>query len=464
MTKRTHSNNHRMPVNNHSGIRRVIPLNIGTVVFGILFLYLIVSAVSYATTRHVKSYRVTSGPLAQNQTYTGLALYQEQVVNADTAGFINYYAAENEKVKSGGIVYGISPSKTDRAPVTVSANTLDTIRRSMEDFSTGFNPADFHEVYSLRYSVEGAILDQNLGDKANQSGTLTVGGETISTAGADGIVLYRTDGYENFDLETLKADSVDEKNYHVKSLKTDQTVQAGESIYKLIQSENWSLIIPLTPRQIVNLSDTSSIKVKFLKDGVTQNAAFSILTAGDGSYFGKLDFSNGLRRYIDNRFVDIELVTNTRVGLKVPVSSIVSKEFYTIPEEFATNGGDGNEAGFLRAAAGADGSVQPSFVSTTLYEHKNGKYYIDDTDLKPGDVLVKDGGGSDRYLLNQKESLEGVYSMNKGYAEFRKVNIIDKNEDYCIVEKGTPYGIAQFDNIVLNASGVRESQITAQPS
>ena len=44
---------------------------------------------------------------------------------------------------------------------------------------------------------------------------------------------------------------------------------------------------------------------------------------------------------------------------------------------------------------------------------------------------------------------------------FRKINIIDKNEDYCIVEKGTPYGIAQYDNIVLDASKVKESQITA---
>ena len=55
--------------------------------------------------------------------------------------------------------------------------------------------------------------------------------------------------------------------------------------------------------------------------------------------------------------------------------------------------------------------------------------------------------------------LEGVYCINKGYAVFRKVVIIDQNEEYCIVESGTTYGIAQFDNIVSDSSTVKEEEI-----
>ena len=73
---------------------------------------------------------------------------------------------------------------------------------------------------------------------------------------------------------------------------------------------------------------------------------------------------------------------------------------------------------------------------------------------------MKDGS-TERFIVGDTAELEGVYNMNKGYAVFRKISIIDKNEDYCIIEKGTPYGIAQFDNIVENASKVSESQITA---
>ncbi len=35
---------------------------------------------------------------------------------------------------------------------------------------------------------------------------------------------------------------------------------------------------------------------------------------------------------------------------------------------------------------------------------------------------------------DDEETLYGVYNINKGYAVFREVTIIDENEEYCIVE------------------------------
>ena len=45
---------------------------------------------------------------------------------------------------------------------------------------------------------------------------MTIGNETISTASADGIVSYSTDGYENFDLTSITPEEMDEKSYEVK--------------------------------------------------------------------------------------------------------------------------------------------------------------------------------------------------------------------------------------------------------
>ena len=49
--------------------------------------------------------------------------------------------------------------------------------------------------------------------------------------------------------------------------------------------------------------------------------------------------------------------------------------------------------------------------------------------------------------------------MNKGYAVFRKISVLDQNDEYCIVDKDTSYGIAQFDHIVLNGNSVKEEDI-----
>ena len=44
--------------------------NIGTIMFGVLFVYMIICLVMYLTTEHVTPYEVTAGPLAGNYRYT----------------------------------------------------------------------------------------------------------------------------------------------------------------------------------------------------------------------------------------------------------------------------------------------------------------------------------------------------------------------------------------------------------
>ena len=51
------------------------------------------------------------------------------------------------------------------------------------------------------------------------------------------------------------------------------------------------------------------------------------------------------------------------------------------------------------------------------------------------------------------------YCINKGYAVFRKVVMIEQNDEYCIVETGTTYGLSQFDYIVRNGNTVKEDDI-----
>lgn len=453
----------KVPDSNHSGIRRIFTLNIGTIVFGILFIYILISIFLYITATHVRSFRVTSGPLARNAEYTGIAVYSERVVAADASGYVDYYAGDHSRVKCGGVVYGITPARKQTEAAPPDAETLKKIRSDMEQFSQTFSTTNFHDVYSLKYQIEGDLLSEKLSARQISgvtSTSLSLGDSTVSVSSSDGIVCYETDGYEGMDTKNMDAKLFDEKAYRMNSLKTDKRVSAGDPVYKIIESENWSLLIPLTAKQIVKLNNISGVRVKFLKDSVTQNADFTILTMSDGSYYGKLDFTSGLIRYLDSRFIDIELVTNSAVGLKIPVSSIVSKTFFTIPEEYATYGGNKKNIGFMKASADKSGNATTVFIQPTVFDHQDGRYYVDDSMFREGDIVIRDGS-TDRYIIRDQAVLEGVYSMNKGYAVFRKISILDKNEDYCIVEKGTPYGIAQFDNIVENASSVRESQITA---
>lgn len=470
-------------------LRKVAGLNIGTIMFGILFIYMSFSAILYFTTTHIESYQVTSGPLSRNETYTGLAIREETVCTAPSSGYITYYAREGSKINASGAVYGLSSTKKSTSTASLATEELLKIRNDMMSFSKGFNSSKFNNTYSFKYELKGNILqyaesensssapltsdeydesDDSSGEDNITNSNVYAGNESICQSQSDGIILYSTDNYEGKTIDTVTAEDFDQNSYHETDLKTSDSVQSGDEVYTIITDERWSLLIPLSDKQAEKLKDRSTIRVKFLKDDMTQNGDFSIITI-DGGKYGQIDFNKGLIRYASDRFLDIELVTNTVVGLKIPLSSIVTKDFYVVPSRMATT--QNNETGFMLASGNKDSgtfksvsiyaSVEDTSVSKLATDGSEDQpmiYYIDKSSFKEGDALIDPDTG-EKYIIGETDTLEGVYCINKGYAVFRRIEILDQNEEYAIVSKNTSYGLARYDHIVRNADKVKEEDI-----
>ena len=452
-------------------IRKLFSMNIGTMLFGMLFIYMAFSAILYLTSPKIESYQVIAGPLSRNETYTGLAIREESVHQAETSGYITYYAREGSKINADGVVYGISSTKTSDSQTELNTDELSSIRNQMLNFSKGFNSSNFNSTYSFKYEMEGNIL-QYAGVTGNStsdqndstSSVVSYGNQTINKADSDGIVLYSKDGYEGRTVDSLTTEDFDQNSYHETDLKTQGSVNTGDSLYTLITDEKWSLVLPLSEKQAAKLADRTAVRVKFLKDDKTQSGDFSIIEI-DGAKYGKIDFNKGLIRYASDRFLEIELVTNTVTGLKVPLSSIVTKEFYIIPSKYATTNTDSQETGFMVQSNGKNNT----FVTSTIYaqEEQSGSkddgetsylYYVDKKDFKEGDVIISQKGQS-KFVVSDIGVLEGVYCINQGYAVFRRIEILDQNEEYAIVSKATSYGLSRYDHIVRNADDVNEEDI-----
>lgn len=475
-------------------LRKIVGLNIGTIMFGVLFLYMAFSGILYMTTTHIESYQVTSGPLSRNETYTGLAIREESVYTAESSGYITYYAREGSKINASGAVYGLSSTKAAQSSSQLSQEQLSKIRSDMMSFSKGFNSSKFNNTYSFKYELKGNILqyaesglgssapltsdtDENSDSSDTDTSSISYGTQNISKAQSDGIVLYSTDNYEGKTVDTVTAEDFDQNSYHETDLKTSDSVKTGDEIYTLITDERWSLLIPLSEKQAEKLKDRSVIRVKFLKDDMTQTGDFSIITI-DGEKYGQIDFNKGLIRYASDRFLDIELVTNTVVGLKIPLSSIVTKEFYTIPSRMATTNPQSNETGFMMEEKTKSGKNATAFKSVSIYasiedtsasavtsaaasdssEETPSIYYVDKSAFKEGDTIVNSKTG-ETYVIGDTDTLEGVYCINKGYAVFRRIELLDQNEEYAIVSKNTSYGLSRYDHIVRNADKVKEQDI-----
>ena len=66
---------------------------------------------------------------------------------------------------------------------------------------------------------------------------------------------------------------------------------------------------------------------------------------------------------------------------------------------------------------------------------------------------------SEKYALSKRGSLIGVYNINKGYADFKQINILYNNDEYSIVQSNTSYGLNVYDYIVLDVTTVSEDEL-----
>ena len=194
---------------------------------------------------------------------------------------------------------------------------------------------------------------------------------------------------------------------------------------------------------------------RFLKNDYESLAKVEIITNKDKNY-GVLYFNDSMIAFATDRFVDIELVLDEVKGLKVHNSAIVSREFYLIPAEYATDSNARDSAGFLRKIYLEGGTESTEYVNADIYNRVDDMLYIDTSVFANGDVLVKPDS-TDSFTVGEKDVMTGVYNMNKGYADFTKINVINSNKEYSIVESESMYDLQVYDYIVLDGDGVNDS-------
>lgn len=456
--------------------RKPLNINVGTIIFTIIFLYIVFSVYTYLTSDQVKFYEVLEGSIVKEERYTGVAVRQEQVMTADTSGYIHYYIQEGKRAAVGSKVYTIDESGqlqsylAEHPELTSELNDeqLADLRSRLSSFAVNYSDEDFGRVYDTKYALDAAALEySSISSTADLDAVLgDLGMNFIQvTAPAAGVVSYVTDGLESLTEAAVTADLYTMSGYTRTITKPGGLVEAGAPVYKLITSSDWNLIFPVNDEQKTQYQDVKQIRIQFSESGLTATAALSIYTAQDGNNYGKISLNQYMEEFCSERFIDFEILNDDRVGLKIPVTSVTIKDFYVVPKEYKAVSADGAE-GFNRQVIAEGGTTGLEFVETSIYKEDDQYCYIaipdegDTASLKAGDFIS--GSGSQNYQIGPTGEIEGVYNINKGYAVFRQIERMESNNEYIIVKAGTSYGISVYDHIVLDAATVYEGELIYQ--
>lgn len=454
--------------------RRPLNINVGMIIFAIIFIYMAFSVSTYMKKEKVQFYEVVEGNIVNENTYHGIILREEEVQYTDHAGNINYYIREGKRAAVGTRIYSIDETGSmgqflkehPEANVTLTDSNLSDIKRQLSGFSMNYTGESFGELYDLQHTLEASVLEYvNFNALGNLDALIKQSGISFQQvrAPASGVVSYAIDGFESLDPSQISMETFNREGYSKAITKAGELIDKSAPVYKLVTSDKWSIVFPLTEDDVAEFTGKTSLMVTFRTDELQIMGDFSMITGSDGKPYGKLDFDQFMVQFVSDRYVTFELAAEKVDGLKIPVTAVTEKNFYLVPLEYMTQGGDTSNTGFMKEVY-PDGNTAFEFVPATIYYSTDEYYYIDmgeNSPIKAGDYVVKPDSG-DRYQIGSSASLQGVYNINKGYAVFKQIEILKSNDEYHTIRKGMRYGLSVYDHIVLDAKTVYEGQLIYQ--
>lgn len=465
-----------MAQGNHSNIRKYhkpLNINIGMIIFGVMFIYIIICIIMYTRTEHLNGYEVKMGSLTVNNVYRGIALREETLYQSIDAGYAYYFVPEGTHVACGDLVYAVDSSSNlaelmneTSEEKKLTNSDYSSLKSKIMNYRSSFSETEFSTVYDFKYDLQSEVAklnNQAVLNAMNEMSEMT----GISKCYADraGAVVFSSDGYENLTPQEITSESFDEETYQKNQFLAANRFGKDDNIYKLVTKEDWEVVIPVDTERVAELQEAEYVKVKFMKDQYETSGKVTVYGSDEeaGITFVGLTFTTSMINYITDRFVDVELVLEEKTGLKIPNSAIAQRNFFLIEEDYIVLHDDNKTQGVMRQTFTEDNEITTEFVETPIYnvDEKEGIYYIDESVLKVGDVLYQEDS-VETCTVSKQASLIGVYNINKGYADFKQINVLYDNEEYSIVESNTKYGLRAYDYIALDASTVVADQFVTE--
>lgn len=444
-------------------------INIGIIVFLIMFLYITINVYIYFTKDHISIYEVHEGTTAQDNLITGLILRNETIVNSDNAGYISYFQKEGARISKNASVYAVDEGRqildvitSGEVPITLSKENNAALKHDLRSFQTSFSDDNFSYVYEFKENAQSTVLDllntamivqgQAIGEETG----LTYSYNTVQSP-ESGIITYYVDSFETVTADTVSMDMFQKENYKKNSLRTTESMLKNSPVYKLITSDEWSIVLPITSDQHNKLIDKKRITFSILKDDFETTAKLTLLQRGS-DYFAVLTMNKNMESYLEDRYLDIELNFDAVEGLKIPLTAIIDKDFFLVPIEYFTKGANSDDKGLSMESYSKTGEVSFSFVPTDIYYQDETNAYVDARLFTPG-TWIRKPDSEDRIQLTKLGKLTGVYNVNMGYAVFKRIEVLYDNDEYCIIKKDTSNGLSVYDHIALDGTTAVEQKI-----
>ena len=289
--------------------------NIGTIVFLVLLIYVLINVMIFVGKEKLTVYKVTEDKILSTYSLTGIALRNEKLLKAEDDGYITYYTEEGKRVKKSGMLYVLDKNgkvqkefanqvEEMKGRGDIQENTR--IKNRLSEFKSIYSDKDFEDVYDLKYDLKNAVLGINEKSlkKVMEQVKEQVGDASFSTrrSSISGIASFYSDSFDGREAGQIKASDFERENYRVTKLNSTDKVKKGDTVCRVTKNEKWTLTVLLDKEQYTSLKGRKTVTVKFVDDQMKAEAGVETEKKEDG-YFAYLSLDQYLIRYIGERIL-----------------------------------------------------------------------------------------------------------------------------------------------------------------
>ncbi len=444
-------------------------INIGIVIFLVILIYVLFHVYTFWTKTEIPLYEVQPGELYITSQCDGMILREEELVYTDIAGYINYYYGEGSRVAKNCTIYSIDSNRDIYDLLSGSATEIKLAGEDLADLKQLLQETLVYDNSGVHIAEKKAeittgyqrLIDTMLMEELNQIVTSTgiISNFHVVSTEKSGIISYMLDEFTDYTLQDVSASSFEKKD-NATSMYSVDLLAANSPVYKMITSDNWSIVVILNENLYGQLLGKTSATF-YLDNDIKVTAPINCYRKDD-TFFAEIQMDKYLSNYTSDRFIDVKFEIEHVEGLKIPESAITFKNYYRIPEEYLVQGGNENEKkkGLLVEEFNSDtGTTQYTFKEAEIFYSNDGFAYIDCLDFAK-EIYISTPDMTSRVMLYTFENkLEGAYNINKGYAVFKRIEVLKKDNGYVIIKKNSASGLSAYDHIALQAETVVEDAV-----
>ncbi len=451
-----------------------------------IFAILYASVQVYLSTKENRlvNHIVENGVMENVISGKGKIIRDENVIYAPRDGEVEYYFREGEKVRSGSLLCKIYEKQLSES-LEEELDAIDSEILKYQSKSEGnedlenvdmyiyglideflvYQGTEYEfDKYKLMEELKGKfdlkrsiILKDNSQDmnsmifeRDTKAGVLNSSKSNVKSP-EGGIISYYIDGFEeNYtpdNIPKLKGKYLDISSNKIIVGSKKNDIQKAEAICKVVSNAEWFITSALDKEKTKEwtINDVKAIRIKDVADGTVMGTIVNVL---EDTKSNNITFriTEQLNKFMPFRDVEIEIVISRSTGLKVPNTSIDTKKYLKVDEEYITTHDGKNYV--IKIVNGGNSTIEVDLVNV------NGNKYIeyDENKLMKNDVIISKDTGLE-YRLEEAIDFKGVYKVYGDELIFQIIEQLASSEDYILIN---PNGnISMYDKIVLDIKALK---------